>query len=224
MREATTALAAFLAQESPGASGGAGGGHEVLEELGALFAGQSTAEYEHRTRQFLSQAKHPRFGRSYPSLVYAPMRELIDLLHELEFGVYLCSDSSRDFNRVLAGPAYGLARERVIGSEVQIELQGGQLLRTATPVPLDDGPGKVVHIWDRTGRQPLLAAGNAVGDIEMLNAARFALLVHHDDSAREYAYDDQAVLAAAARGGWSVVSMREDFATMWVSQTRGTTS
>ena len=52
-------------------------------------------------------------------------------------------------------------------------------------------PGKVVHIWDRTGRLPLLAAGNAAGDIEMLTAARFALLVHHDDPEREYAYDDQ---------------------------------
>ena len=32
----------------------------------------------------------------------------------------------------------------------------------------------------------------------MLEAARFGLVVHHDDSVREYAYHDQAVLDAAA--------------------------
>lgn len=218
-----TALAAFLVQESMGVLGEVGGGHEVLRELGVLLAGRTISEYEQRSRAFLNEARHPRFERGYPVLVYAPMRELIGLLHALEFSVFLCSDSSRDFNRVLAGPAYGLPRERVIGSEVQIELRGGQLFRTAIPVPLDDGPGKVVHIWDRTGRQPLLAAGNAVGDIEMLTAARFALLVHHDDPEREYAYDDPDALSAAARRGWSVISMREDFATMWVSETIGTT-
>ena len=218
-----TALAAFLMQESLGALGDVGGGHEVLHELGALMAGRTTSDYEQRSRAFLDEARHPRFGRGYPVLVYAPMRELIDLLHALEFSVFLCSDSSRDFNRVLAGPAYGLRRERVIGSEVQIELRGAQLVRTAVPVPLDDGPGKVVHIWDRTGQQPLLAAGNAAGDIEMLTAARFALLIHHDDPEREYAYDDPRALSAAARRGWSVISMREDFATLWVSETIGTT-
>jgi phosphoserine phosphatase len=218
-----TALAAFLAQESGGASGDVAGGHEVLRELGALFAGRSTSEYERRSRAFLDEARHPRFDRGYEALVYAPMRELIDLLHTLEFSVFLCSDSSRDFNRVLAAPAYGLPRERVIGSEVQIELRDGRLVRTASPAPLDDGPGKVVHIWDRTGQRPLLAAGNAAGDIEMLTAARFALLVHHDDPELEYAYDDEPALAAAAKAGWSVISMREDFAALWVSPSRGAT-
>lgn len=33
----------------------------------------------------------------------------------------------------------------------------GQLVRTATPIPLDDRPGKTVHLWDRTGTQPVLA-------------------------------------------------------------------
>jgi phosphoserine phosphatase len=211
-----TALAAFLAEQAPDAPARASG-HEVLRELAALFAGQTTADYESRSREFLHRATHPRFDCGYPSLVYAPMRELIGLLTRLEFSVYLCSDSSRDFNRVLAGPAYGLARDRVIGSEVQIELQRGQLIRTGVPNALDDGPGKAVHIWDRTGYQPLFAAGNATGDIEMLSAARFALLVHHDDPDREYAYDDEPALAAATAARWTVASMREDFATVWAA-------
>jgi len=61
---------------------------------------------------------------------------------------------------------------------------------------------------------PLLAGGNADGDAPMLETARFALLVHHDDSEREFAYDAGAekALAAAKARGWTVVSMKEDFA------------
>ena len=152
-------------------SAGGGGGHDVLRELGVLFAGQTTAQYEEQARRYLSGALHPRFQRPYPMLMYLPMLELISLLHALDFSVFMCTDSSRDFMRVIAGPAYGLRRERVIGSEVQIQSVDGRLVRTALPVPMDDGPGKPVHLWDRTGTQPVLAAGNAAGDIDMLRAA-----------------------------------------------------
>jgi hypothetical protein len=54
-------------------------------------------------------------------LTYQPMLELMALLQALDFSVFMCTDSSRDFMRVIAGPAYGLRRERVIGSEVQIQ-------------------------------------------------------------------------------------------------------
>ena len=217
-----TALAAFLFAEAAARGHQVSdnvSGHAVLRALGQLFEGSTTGEYEAHARVFLDQATHPRFARGYPGLVYAPMRELVALLHDLQFRVFLCSDSSRDFNRVLAGPAYGLTRERVIGSEVAIELHGGQLVRSRTPVPLDDGPGKTVHLWDRIGQLPLLAAGNAVGDIEMLTAARYALLVNHDDADREYAYPDPALLATAGRRGWTVASIREDFQRLWVSDT-----
>ena len=51
----------------------------------------------------------------------------------------------------------------------------------------------------------------------MLETARFALLVHHDDAERESAYDQGAeqALAAAAAGGWTVVSVKEDFRTVF---------
>ena len=127
----------------------------------------------------------------------------------------MCTDSSRDFMRVIAGPACGLRRERVIGSEVQIQAVDGRLVRTAMPVPRDDGPGKTVHLWDRTGTLPVLAARNAVGDIDMLRAARFAPVVHHDGDVREYAYKDLQILDAVGEEGWTVLSMRDEFACIW---------
>ncbi len=49
----------------------------------------------------------------------------------------------------------------------------------------------------------------------MLRTARFALVVHHDDDVREYAYDGPQILNAAAADGWTVLSMRDDFARLW---------
>ncbi len=55
----------------------------------------------------------------------------------------------------------------------------------------------------------------------MLRAARFALVVHHDDDVREYACDDRQILTAAAAGGWTVLSMRDDFARVWPADPAG---
>jgi len=88
---------------------------------------------------------------------------------------------------------------------------------TTVELPIDDGPGKPVHIFARTGRLPLFAGGNSDGDIQMLESARFGLLVHHDDGTREFNYDtgaEQALTEATDRG-WTVVSMREDWSTVF---------
>jgi hypothetical protein len=106
----------------------------------------------------------------------------------------------------------------VIGSSAPLELRDGNLVRTAgVEQPIDDGPGKPVHIWSRIGRRPLFAGGNADGDVDMLAQARFALLVRHDDDAREFDYTAGAekALAEAADRGWTVVSIRNDWKTVF---------
>ena len=105
----------------------------MLRDLGVLFQRQTTTEYQDQARTFLSRTLHPRFVQPCPSLTYRPMLELIAVLHRLEFSVVMCTDSSRDFIRVIAGSAYGLGREHIIGSEGNIESIQGRLVRTATP-------------------------------------------------------------------------------------------
>jgi len=115
----------------------------------------------------------------------------------------------------------------VIGSTTTLAYAGGEhggtITHTPAPDYLDDGPQKPIRIWSRVGRRPLLAAGNSNGDGPMLDFARHAdvpflqLLVLHDDAAREFAYTagaDQA-LDQADRDGWTVVSMRNDWATVF---------
>jgi len=87
----------------------------------------------------------------------------------------------------------------------------------------DDGPTKPPRIWSRIGRRPILAGGNSTGDIPMLRFARapgrsaLRLLVLHDDSEREFDYTSgaEAALARAAEKGWTVVSMKDDWATVF---------
>jgi hypothetical protein len=113
---------------------------------------------------------------------------------------------------------YGIPRERVIGSATMVQYRDGELYRTKdVEQPIDDGTGKPEHIWMRTGHKPLLAGGNADGDVPMLETARFSILIHHDDADREFAYDKGAeqALAAADKHRWTIVNMKDDFTTVF---------
>ena len=187
---------------------------ELIKGVTEAFGGITTEAFDAAAREFFAIATHPTLGRPYTQVAYRPMLELIELLGANDFQVYICSAGGRDFVRAVCEQVYGLPRDRVIGSATTLEYRDGDLYRTTgVEQPIDDGPGKPVHIWARTGRKPLLAGGNADGDVAMLECARFALLLHHDDAEREFAYDEGAerALAVAAARGWTVVSMKGDF-------------
>ena len=187
---------------------------ELLAGIGDAFGGKTTDEFESDVREFFDTVSHPTLGVPYTKVGYAPMRELVDFLAANDFRVFICTGGGRDFVRVVGHEMYGVPRHRVIGSSSVLEYRDGHLVHTTTvELPIDDGPGKPVHIFARTGQLPLFAAGNSDGDIQMLESARFGLLVHHDDAAREFAYDGGAehALTEAAVRGWSVASMAADW-------------
>jgi phosphoserine phosphatase len=191
---------------------------ELTQGATEAFAGITTEAFDAAVREFFATTSHPTLGVPYTQVVYRPMRELIGLLEANAFQVFVCSAGGRDFVRAVCEEIYGLRRERVIGSATTLEYRDGDLYRAhGVEQPIADGPGKVVHVWMRTGRKPLLAGGNADGDAAMLESARFALLVRHDDAEREFLYDSGAekALAAAEARGWTVVSMKEDFKTVF---------
>jgi phosphoglycolate phosphatase-like HAD superfamily hydrolase len=191
---------------------------ELLKGLGAAFGGITTDAFEAEVRAFFADARHPTLGTPYTQVGYQPMIELLRYLEANDFKVFICTGGGRDFVRVVGEEMYGIPRERVIGSGPTTEYRDGAIHRlTSVEQPIDDGAGKPVHIWNRTGRLPLLAGGNSDGDYEMLASARFGLLVHHDDAAREFAYDagSERALADAPGHGWTVASMKDDFATIF---------
>ena len=182
------------------------------------WAGTSPEVFDAQVRHWVETVTQPRFQVGYTRLVYKPMLELFDLLKAYEFRVFVCSGGGRDFMRVFAEQTWGIFKENVIGSAPAYEYRDGKITRTDHMLGgLSLGPGKPEHIFAQTGRMPLIAGGNADVDIEMLTAASFALLVKHDDGDREYAYTEAAenALAKAGELGWTVVSMKDDWATIF---------
>jgi phosphoglycolate phosphatase-like HAD superfamily hydrolase len=203
---------------------------DVRVLLGGILrahGGLSVEAFEAEAAAFLGTAQHPTLGRPYRACVYAPMVELLRYLEAGGFTPYIASGGGRDFMRPVTQALYGVPRERVIGSTVALRYEpgpdGGAVVRRPEADVLDDGPEKPVRIWSRIGRRPLLAAGNANGDVEMLQFAGGAgrpalrLLVRHDDGEREFAYTAGAerALERAGAEGWTVVSVRRDWATVF---------
>jgi phosphoserine phosphatase len=190
----------------------------------AAYAGISVEEFETRAESFLRATRHPTLDRPYLECAYAPMIELLDLLAANGFTNYIVSGGGRDFMRPISQEIYGIPRERVIGSSATLAYKSDGRGGTITHAPaldyVDDGPEKPIRIWSRTGRRPLLAAGNTNGDIPMLEYAThtglpyLSLLVRHDDAEREFDYSSGAeqALERARRQGWTVASVKDDWA------------
>jgi phosphoserine phosphatase len=139
----------------------------------AAFEGISVHDFEAQSEAFLRRAQHPTLGRGYLDCAYAPMIELLAYLAAHGFSNYIASGGGRDFMRPISQELYGIPRQRVIGSTAALaykhDERGGMIMRKAAADYFDDGPEKPVRIWSRTGRRPLLAAGNSNGDVPMLH-------------------------------------------------------
>jgi phosphoserine phosphatase len=199
-----------------------------------LYGGLTPAEFDRRARAHFADARHPQRGVPYSQTRYRPMLELIGELRARHFSVSLVSGSGSEFMRVVSADYFGVRPESVAGSQAGYELvrEGGvPILRRTRDLVGDpnEGPAKVANVQRLLGRRPILAAGNSAGDAELLDYAQafegpsLALLIDHDDAEREYAYASAAASVAssepitqlAAARGWTVVSMQNDWGTIF---------
>jgi phosphoserine phosphatase len=218
----------LLAGDLQGAA--AHGVGEMTEVLLNTHSGLTTEEFADVATTWFSAAKHPRFGVGFTDLTYVPMLELIDLLRANEFRVYIVSGGGVEFVRAISEDAYGVAPDDVVGSavEVTMERRDGRvvLVRQAKMLgSANEGPPKTTAIQAHIGRRPIFAAGNSAGDTEMLEYTHtgdlpsLCLVVDHDDEEREYSYAGAAatnpnaepIIDTAARFGWTVASMKNDW-------------
>ncbi|MGD8808169.1 MAG: HAD family hydrolase [Gammaproteobacteria bacterium] len=214
----------------------AGGTEALLEIISVSHSGMSVEEFQNDVRDWLATARHPDTGLPYTSMTYQPMLELLRYLRDEGFATYIVSGGGIHFMRAFAEDAYGIPPEQVIGSAGNSRYEVVDGVPTVLKDPgiafIDDKAGKPVGIDSKIGRRPILVGGNSDGDFEMLEwasageGARLALIVHHTDAEREYAYDrgshvgglDRGLDEAAARG-WLVVDMAEDWRRVWSGRT-----
>ncbi|MCX5816031.1 MAG: HAD family hydrolase [Proteobacteria bacterium] len=206
----------------------AGGEPAIAQILMATHAGMTTEEFEQIVKAWLATAKHPKTKRPYTEMVYQPMLELLAYLRANGFKTFIVSGGESAFMRPWTEKIYDIPPEQVIGSSIKtkFELRDGKpvLVRLPDINFIDDNEGKPVGINSHIGRRPIAAFGNSDGDLQMLQwttagrGARFGLIVHHTDAAREWAYDrtssigrlDKALDEAKVKG-WTVVDMKNDW-------------
>ena len=113
----------------------------------------------------------------------------------------------------------------------------GELIREPKLDLNNNNSGKAEDIYLFTGQRPQAAFGNSTGDREMLewttagDGRRLGMLVLHDDAEREYAYGPanglpdtkvgtftQALMDEAKQRGWVVISMKNDWKTIFAAE------
>jgi hypothetical protein len=199
----------------------------------ATHAGMTTEEFAMIVKDWFAAAKHPKTRRSYSDMVYQPMLELLTYLRTYGFKTYIVSGGGVEFMRSWSEKVYTVPPEQVIGSSIKtkFEVHDGKpvLVRLPEMNFVDDGAGKPVGINQHIGRRPIAAFGNSDGDLQMFQwtttgrGPRLALIVHHTDAEREWAYDrtsyvgrlDRALDEAKAKG-WTVVDMKNDWKKIFV--------
>jgi phosphoglycolate phosphatase-like HAD superfamily hydrolase len=201
----------------------AGGQKAALEIVMATHAGMTTTAFEKIVTDWIATARHPQTHRLYTEMVYQPMLELLAYLRAHGFKTFIVSGGGIEFMRPWADTVYGIPPEQVVGSSIKTKFEmradGPVLMRLPAIDFIDDKAGKPVGINSHIGRRPVAAFGNSDGDLQMLQwttagpGARFALLVHHTDAEREYAYNKGATTALdeAQAHGWTVVDMKQDW-------------
>jgi phosphoglycolate phosphatase-like HAD superfamily hydrolase len=216
----------------------AAGEKGLVELVMASHAGMSTAEFEAIVTEWLDKARHPRFKRRYTELAYQPMLEILAYLRANGFKTYIVSGGGVEFMRPMTEKVYGIPPEQVVGSTIQTkyEVKDGRpvLMRLPKIDFIDDKAGKPVGINKFIGRRPIAAFGNSAGDRQMLewtgagSGRRLMMLVFHDDAEREYAYGPanglpdtkfgtfpQSLMDEANKKGWVVISMKNDWKTIF---------
>jgi len=155
------------------------------------------------------------------------MLELLTYLRANGFKTFIVSGGGTEFLRAFAEITYGVPPEQVIGSsgKLKFEIRNGKPVLIKLPEIdfISDNVAKPAAIQKHIGRRPIASFGNSDGDLEMLQwtsageGARFALLIHHTDATREWAYDTSPMgkldkaLDEANANGWTVVDMMRDW-------------
>src|SRR3984893_12501376 len=208
---------------------------DFMKILTATLSGMTVDEFKAEVAKWIATAKHPRWDRLYTELTYQPMLEAMRYLRENAYKTYIVTGGGQDFVRVYADRVYGIPPEQIVGTAGATQYGYGKngepfLTKEAKLLLNDNGAGKPEGIHMMIGVRPIIAFGNSIGDRQMLEytkaggGARLALLVLHDDTAREYAYGPaqglpdtkvgtftQALYDEAKKDGWLVISMKNDW-------------
>ena len=196
----------------------------LVEILLPAYPGITQNEYLQKSKNYLENTNHERYDIPVKELTYLPMVELVSYLQENDFQVYIVSAGFQGLMRSVSYDIYNIPSENVVGTHPEFVFEltenGFTLIRQPVLASFDDGAEKPVNIQKVIGKIPIFACGNSGDDIEMLEMIsyhenHFGCMVHHDDKIREYHYPNSEALEAADTNDWLVISMKNDFKTIF---------
>jgi len=200
--------------------------HNLVTFLTTDYLGRSEEDYINSVSTFIDTAMHAELRIPYKFLFYIPMVELVEYLLIHDFEVYITSGSMIGFLRGALKDHLPFEPSHIIGSRVELEYSFDDsvtsFIRRENIIHNNNATGKAEGIYTHIGKPPVIAAGNTMGDEQMLRYTfsskypTLALVINHDDSERDYEYSDSTFLKVCRKNGWLIVSMKEDFETIFV--------
>ena len=202
------------------------------------YAGLTLNEFADFVTEILLREADGFEGMTYGEAYYNPMINVIEYLQDNDFKVYIVSGSDRFICRTLFEGIVDIPYENIIGMDVAVEAthQGDtdgldymyapddDIIRTDKLLIKNLKMNKVAQIVREIGRQPVLSFGNTSGDYSMhmytisnnrYKSAAFMLIV--DDEERDYGNTEkaEALREQWEESGFNVISMRDDFRTIY---------
>ena len=126
---------------------------------------------------------------------------LIRCLNNHSWDVRICTASAEVIVQAIS-ESVGIPTENVIGMKLQTDPEGrlvGEVLEPATVYE-----GKAEAVLNQTGAYPTLAAGDSDTDFEMINAARFGIVIDRGQPKLRALADDKRVWMQT---NWTTLSM-----------------
>ena len=72
-------------------------------------------EFARMVKSWMATAKHPRFDRPYPQMLYQPMLEVSKYLRDNGYRTYIVTGGGQEFVRTYSRPVYGVPQDHLKG-------------------------------------------------------------------------------------------------------------
>lgn len=208
------------------------------EAVATAFKGMTVEEFYAYVKAYRDQPTISYTNMTNGQAFYKPMLQVVDYLRSNDFAIYVISGTDRLITRALCDGVIDTPLNRMIGSDQTLVAtnQGDQLGVDYTFTHEDKlitggefiiknlKMNKVSAIEREIGKQPVLCFGNSSGDAAMANYTitnnRYrsgAFLLCCDDLVRENGNMKKAdaMREDCRKNGWTAVSMRDDWTTIY---------
>ena len=210
-----------------------------FEGLTAAYAGMTPEEYRAYVRKFMETNEVGLTNLKRGEAFYQPMVEIISYLTNNGFKVYIDSACGAITTRELVKDVIPIPLDRILASDFNFTSTGmgneapknhffdrhkEKIVISGKPINENAKTVKIFSILNYIGKKPVLAFGNSGGDSGMLeytlqdnkyNSMSFFVIC--DDTERELGNPKRAAsdTALALKRGWNLISMRDEFKTIY---------